>query len=48
MLFWIYWAITAALGGLLVRVLIREQDSRLRAQAAMILVPVILRVLLIK
>lgn len=47
-LFWAYWAITAALGALLVRMLIEEDGKAERAQAAMLLVPIVLRVLLIK
>jgi len=47
-LFWMYWGITALFGTLLAAVLIREEDARTRASAALLLVPVVLRLLLIK
>ena len=47
-LFWIYWLITLGMGGVLAAVLIRERDKGVQATAAMLLVPVILRLLLIK
>jgi hypothetical protein len=47
-LFWIYWGIAASLGALLVAVMILEEDARTRASAALLLVPVVLRLLLIK
>ena len=47
-LFWLYWGITALLGALLMAILIREEDARSRASAAMLLVPVVLRLLLVK
>ena len=47
-LFWIYWAIAALFGVTLVVVLLRERDRGVQATVAMLLVPVILRLLLIK
>ena len=47
-LFWIYWLIAVAMGGVLVAALIRERDKGIQATAAMLLVPIILRILLIK
>ena len=47
-LFWLYWLITAAMGGLLLATLLRERDRGVQATAAILLVPVILRLLLIK
>jgi hypothetical protein len=47
-LFWIYWLIAAAFGATLLAALIRERERGVQALAAMLLVPVILRLLLIK
>lgn len=47
-LFWIYWVIAAVMGGFLVMALFRERDKGVQATVAMLLVPVILRLLLIK
>ena len=48
LLFWLYWVIAAFFGLLLTAMFIRESDRDTKATAAMLLVPVILRVLLIK
>lgn len=47
-LFWIYWLIAVAMGATLMAVLLRERDRGIQATAAMLLVPVMLRILLIK
>ena len=47
-LFWIYWLIAAIFGATLLAAMIREKDRGTQALAAMLLVPVILRLLLIK
>jgi hypothetical protein len=47
-LFWSYWAIAAATGGLLVRELLRGGDWKTQITLGMALIPFILRVLLIK
>jgi len=47
-LFWIYWLIAAVMGIVLFVVLLRERDRGIQATAAMLLVPVVLRLLLIK
>ena len=47
-LFWIYWLLAAGMGCMLVAAVVRERDHGVKATAAMLLVPVILRVLLIK
>jgi len=47
-IFWIYWLIVAVMGLMLVAVLIKEHDKSKQIVAAMLLVPVILRLLLIK
>jgi hypothetical protein len=47
-LFWIYWLIAALFGGLLFAVLFRSKDRGEQAVSAMLIVPVILRLLLIK
>ncbi|NQU05973.1 MAG: hypothetical protein HQ568_07755 [Calditrichaeota bacterium] len=47
-IFWIYWLIAASFGGTLVVVLLKERDKGVQATVAMLLVPVILRLLLIK
>lgn len=47
-LFWIYWLIAAWLGILLVALIWRETEKGLKATAALLLVPVLLRVFLIK
>ncbi len=47
-LLYIYWAITALMGGTLLVVLFKEKDRSAQAVAALLLVPVILRLLLIK
>ncbi len=48
LLFWIYWLIAAVMGGLLLATLLREKDRGVQATAAILLVPIILRLLLIK
>ena len=48
LLFWLYWLIALWLGALLALMLIREGDRGLKATAAMLLAPIILRVLLVK
>ena len=47
-LFWIYWAITLGFGALLAAILIKEEKPGVRGLAAMLIVPVALRLLLIK
>ncbi len=47
-LFWIYWLLAAGMGCMLAAAVVRERDRGVQATAAMLLVPVILRVLLIK
>ena len=47
-IFWIYWLIAASLGGTLIVALFKERDKGIQATVAMLLVPVILRLLLIK
>ena len=47
-LFWIYWLIAAVFGATLLATLLKERERGVQAQAAMLLVPVILRLLLIK
>jgi len=47
-LFWIYWLITAYFCLALIRALIREPERGVKATAAMLLVPTVLRLLLIK
>ncbi len=47
-LFWCYWAIALATGGLLVRELLRGKDWRLQVTAAIAIIPFVLRVLLVK
>jgi len=48
LLFWSYWLIALATGGLLVRELLRGKDWRLQVTAALAIIPFVLRVLLIK
>ena len=48
LLTWIYWAITALMIVLVLRSLYREKSLREQIVAAMVLVPLILRVLMIK
>ena len=48
LLTWIYWAITAFMIVLVVRSLYREKSLREQIVAAMVLVPLLLRVLMIK
>ena len=48
LLFWVYWCIAALMGLALAAAFIRERDKGVQAVAAMLLVPVILRLLLIK
>lgn len=47
-LFWCYWAIAAAAGVLVLRELFRGGDWRIQATAALTLIPIVLRVFLIK
>jgi len=47
-LFWIYWALAGVMGITLLALLIKEKDRGTQALVAMLLVPVILRLLLIK
>ena len=47
-LFWIYWLIAVSMGCVLIAALFKERDKGIQATAAMLLVPVILRILLIK
>jgi hypothetical protein len=48
LLTWIYWAITAFMIILVLRSLYREKSLREQLVAAMVLVPLLLRVLMIK
>ncbi len=48
MLFWIYWALVLGLAVLIVRTLLVSRDWRLQGTAALVLVPLVLRILLIK
>jgi hypothetical protein len=48
LLTWIYWAITALMIVLVLKSLYREKSLREQIVAAMVLVPLILRVLMIK
>jgi hypothetical protein len=48
MLFWIYWSLVLGLCLLLLRALLSGRDWRLQGTAALVLVPLLLRVLLIK
>ncbi len=48
MLFWIYWAMCLALCALIIDNLFREKKGRAQLVAALVLIPVLLRVLLIK
>ncbi len=48
LLTWIYWAITAFMIILVLRSLYREKSLREQIVAAMVLVPLLLRVLMIK
>ena len=48
MLTWIYWAITAFMIILVLRSLYREKSLREQIVAAMVLIPLLLRVLMIK
>ncbi|MBT3232390.1 MAG: hypothetical protein HN356_06195 [Calditrichaeota bacterium] len=47
-LFWIYWSIAGLMGVTLFAVLFKEKDRGVQATVAMLLVPVILRILMIK
>ncbi len=47
-LFWLYWLIVALFGATLAAALVKEHDRKRQAVAAMLLAPVILRLLLIK
>jgi len=47
-LFWLYWLIALLFGAMLATVLFTERDWKSQATAAMLLVPIILRLLLIK
>ncbi len=47
-LYWIYWVIAAYMGIILVAAFFRERDRGVQATLAMVLVPVILRVLGVK
>jgi hypothetical protein len=47
-LFWLYWAILAWFTLTAVATLLKDRDSKIKATAAMLLVPAILRLLLIK
>jgi len=46
--FWAYWLIAAFFGLALLKVFLREGDRGIKATAAMLLVPVVLRLLLVK
>jgi hypothetical protein len=48
MLFWIYWLITAVIAALVVRELWNGNDWRRQLSAALVLIPLLLRALLIK
>ncbi len=47
-MYWIYWGIAAFMGVMLLTVLFRERDRAIQSTVALLLVPVILRVLGIK
>lgn len=47
-IFWLYWLIALWLGVLLTALLWRETEKGLKVTAAMLLVPVLLRIFLIK
>jgi len=47
-IFWAYWLIAGLFGLALLKVLLNENDRGIKATAAMLLVPVILRLLLVK
>ena len=47
-LFWLYWAIAAATGWLILRELLRSADWKFQATAALALIPFLLRVFLLK
>lgn len=47
-LFWLYWAITLGFAGLLLAIFIREKERDTKMISVMLLVPVALRLLLIK
>lgn len=48
MLFYIYWFITLIIGSFLFRLLFREQDWKVQLSAALALIPLLLRALLLK
>jgi hypothetical protein len=48
MLFWLYWILTATLVFLTARELFHVRDWRLQLSAALVLVPFLLRVFLLK
>ncbi|MCB9357963.1 MAG: hypothetical protein H6508_07170 [Calditrichaeota bacterium] len=48
MLFWTYWLLAALIGALAVRELYAEGDWRRKLSAAIVLIPILLRVLLLK
>lgn len=48
MLFWFYWALVLGLAVLVVRSLLVTRDWRLQGTAALVLVPLVLRILLVK
>ncbi|MFA7330727.1 MAG: hypothetical protein WC326_06595 [Candidatus Delongbacteria bacterium] len=48
MLFWLYWGMTALVAAGLLRLLWRSPDWREQALAALVLVPLLLRVWLLK
>jgi len=47
-IFWLYWLIALWLGLMLIALLWRDTDKGRKATAAMLLVPIILRIFLIK
>jgi|GEM_PF-1319108 len=47
-LFYLYWGIALLLGGLLIAVLWRERDRNTQLSAAILLAPVVLRILMLK
>lgn len=47
-LFWLYWAIAAVVGWLILRELLRAADWKTQATAALALLPFLLRVFLLK
>ena len=47
-LFWCYWLIALATGGLLVRELLRGKDWKVQVTAAIGVIPFVLRVFLVK